>query len=113
MPSSGIRLLLKIEMGSTNGLVLAKQLKPDLHIIFVTSYAQYAVDAFKLHATGYLMKPALTEDITQELTFLYGEGIPSAKQVRVQTFGCFEISVDGKPLQFKRSKAKELLVCLI
>lgn len=107
---------LDIEMGSANGLTFAKRLKdiqPDIHIVFVTSYAKYAVDAFKLHATGYLMKPALTEDILRELTFIYGEGIPTVKKVRVQTFGGFEIFVDGNPLQFKRSKAKELLACLV
>lgn len=107
---------LDIEMGTTSGLVLAKQLKdiqPDIHIIFVTSYAKYAVDAFRLHATGYLMKPALSGDIRRELTFIYGEGIPSGKKARVQTFGGFEVFVDGKPLQFRRSKAKELLACLV
>ena len=107
---------LDIEMGSTNGLVLAKQLKdlqPDIHIIFVTSYGKYAVDAFRLHATGYLLKPVLTEDILRELTFIYGEGIPSARKVRVQTFGGFEIFVEDQPLQFRRSKAKELLACLV
>lgn len=107
---------LDIEMGSTNGLVLAKQLKdlqPDLHIIFVTSYAQYAVEAFKIHATGYLMKPVLTGDILRELTFLYGDDISLEKKVKVQTFGGFEIFADNKPLQFRRSKAKELLALLI
>ncbi|HWR22291.1 MAG TPA: response regulator [Feifaniaceae bacterium] len=107
---------LDIEMGVTSGLVLAKQLKdlqPDIHIIFVTSHAQYAVDAFRLHATGYLMKPALAEDIRRELTFLYGEGAPPGKKARVQTFGGFEVFADERPLQFRRSKAKELLALLI
>lgn len=107
---------LDIELGSTIGLVLAKQLKdlqPDIHIIFVTSYAKYAVDAFHIHATGYLMKPALTEDILRELTFLYSDSLHGRKKVRIRTFGGFEVFVNEKPLQFRRSKAKELLACLI
>lgn len=106
---------LDIELGSVNGLVLAKQLKdirPDIHIIFVTSYEQYAVQAFQIHATGYLMKPVTAEDIRRELTFLYGE-ISVEKTVRVQTFGGFEVFVNGRPLQFKRARTKELLAYLI
>lgn len=106
---------LDIELGSVNGLVLAKQLKdlrPDAHIIFVTSHEQYAVQAFRIHATGYLMKPVTAQAIRRELTFLYGEA-PARKTVRVQTFGGFEVFVDGRPLQFKRAKAKELLAYLI
>ena len=51
---------LDIQTGGMNGLELAVRLKkinPDIHIIFVTGYSQYAVDAFAMHATGYLLKP--------------------------------------------------------
>lgn len=106
---------LDIELGSVSGLVLAKKLKdlrPEVHIIFVTSHEQYALNAIQLHATGYLMKPATAEDIRRELTFLYGDA-PAPKRVRVQTFGGFEVFVDDQPVQFGRSKAKELLAYLI
>ncbi len=108
---------LDIEMGSANGLVLAKQLKdicPKAHIIFVTGYEQYAVSAFRIHATGYLLKPVTEEAIRRELTFIYSDEAESAsKRVRVQTFGGFDVFVDGKPLLFKRAKAKELLAYLV
>lgn len=106
---------LDIELGSINGLVLAKQLKdiqPDMHIIFVTGFERYALGAFKIHATGYLIKPATAEDIRRELTFIYGETCAHRK-VRVQTFGGFDVFADGKPLVFGRSKSKELLAYLI
>lgn len=106
---------LDVEMGSINGLVLAKKLKeviPALHIIFVTGYEQYALGAIQLHATGYLLKPAIPEDLRRELTFIYEE-TPPRKTVRVQTFGGFDIFVGTKPLVFGRSKAKELLALLI
>ena len=67
---------LDIEMGGANGLALAKQLKdlqPDLHIIFVTGYEKYAVSAFAIHASGYLLKPVDSGDLKRELTFLYGD----------------------------------------
>ena len=108
---------LDIEMPGMSGLSLAKELKdlyPDLHVVFVTSYSQYAVDAFALHATGYLLKPVHAEDLARELTFIYEHraGTPR-KRVRVQTFGGFEIFVDDAPLAFKRSKSKELLALLV
>ena len=63
------------------------------------------------HATGYLLKPVDEESVKRELTFIYGE--PDRKNhIRVQTFSGFEIFVDGKPVRFGRSKAKELLAYL-
>lgn len=106
---------LDIELGTMSGLVLAKQLKdlrPEIHIVFVTSHEQYAVGAFQLHATGYLMKPVTAADIRRELTFLYGEQ-SAPRRVQVQTFGGFEVYVDGEPLSFGRAKAKELLAYLV
>lgn len=105
---------LDIQMPGMNGLELAEQLKrlqPDVHIIFVTGYQEYAVQAFQLHATGYLLKPITPADLERELTFLYGPQ-PSRK-IRVQTFGGFDIFVDGTPVKFGRSKSKELLAYLI
>lgn len=106
---------LDIELGYTNGIALAKQLKeiqPGIHIIFVTSHEKYAVDAFAIHATGYLLKPAEPEAIERELSFLYGE-YNRTKRVFIQTFGGFDVFVDGKAILFKRAKAKELLAYLV
>lgn len=110
---------LDIELGTSNGIMLAKQLKdmhPQIHIIFVTSFAQYAVDAFSIHATGYLLKPVQKEQLKRELTFVYGEDRMDRmerKRVRVQTFGNFEVWVDGEILNFGRQKSKELFAYLV
>jgi len=108
---------LDIEMGGMNGLQLAKRLK-DIYgrtnIIFTTGYSQYAVDAYAMHASGYLMKPVTAEVIAEAIDYLHHPVQPSpGKRVRVQTFGNFEIFVDGKPLRFSRTKTKELLAYLI
>lgn len=105
---------LDVEMGSMSGLELAaelKRLQPETHIIFVTGHPKYAVNAFQIHATGYLLKPISLEALERELTFLY-EAAPACR-MKVQTFGGFEVFVDGKPMKFGRSKAKELLAYLI
>lgn len=106
---------LDIEMGGMTGLQLAarlKKIKPDIHIVFVTGFHKYAVDAFAIHATGYLLKPVSEETINRELTFIYGEP-KTQSHIKVQTFGGFDIYVDGKLLKFGRTKAKELLAYLI
>lgn len=106
---------LDIETGGMTGLELAARLKkvqPDIHIIFVTGYQQYALDAFAVHATGYLLKPVSEEALERELTFIY-QKTEKRSRVRVQTFGGFEIYVDGQHVKFARTKAKELLAYLI
>lgn len=108
---------LDIELGAMNGILLAKKLKelqPGIHIVFVTSYESYAVDAFSIHATGYLLKPVKEEEIRRELTFIdSSDRRPEKKRIRVQTFGGFEVFADGQPLHFKRAKAKGLLAYLV
>lgn len=125
MPSKGLAYALNhsadvafldIELGSMNGLALAKQLKdilPKLHIIFVTSHEKYAISAFQLHATGYLLKPVTVAAIKRELTFLYDEVPEQQKKIRVRTFGGFAVYANGERLEFKRSKSKELLAYLV
>lgn len=106
---------LDIQMGDMTGLELAlrlKAVKPDIHVIFVTGYAQYAVDAFAMHATGYLLKPITEEDVSRELTFIYSDR-QDEKRIQVKTFGGFDIYVDGQPVRFGRAKAKELLAYLV
>ena len=64
---------LDIQTGGMSGLELAlelKRLQPGVHIIFVTGFSQYAVDAFAMHASGYMLKPATEEAVLRELTFL-------------------------------------------
>ena len=87
-------------------------MNPAIHIIFVTGYSQYAVEAFSIHATGYLLKPVTEEAVNREFTFLYQER-QSKRRIEIKTFGGFEIYVDGKLVRFGRAKSKELLAYLV
>ena len=45
---------LDIEMPVLNGIMLAKKLKsvnPQINVIFITAYNEYAFDAYKIHAS--------------------------------------------------------------
>lgn len=51
-------VLLDIEMPGMNGLEAAAQIKGLAHIVFITAYNQYAVEAFERGAIDYVLKPA-------------------------------------------------------
>jgi len=51
-------LLLDVQMPDFDGFEVVKRLKPPLpRIVFVTAFDQYAIQAFDVHAFGYLLKP--------------------------------------------------------
>ena len=109
--------LLDIDMPGMNGLELARRIRdmhPDTAVIFLTGYSEYALDAFQLHASGYLMKPINREKLASEVEYaLSGRNRVKASNVFAKTFGNFDLLVDGRPLVFKRSKSKELLAYLV
>lgn len=110
-------IFLDIDLGELNGIELAKKCKSlcqTVNIIFVTGYPQYMMDAFQMHASGYLLKPVRITDLRAEIDNLRHPVLKSSeKRVRVQTFGYFEIFIDDQLLKFTRIKCKECLAYLI
>lgn len=108
---------LDIHMRGTDGIELAKnikQIKPDVNIVFLTAYSEYSMDAMKMHASGYLLKPVSEEDVREELKDLRKPVLnDNQKRLKAQCFGNFEIYIDGVPCAFRYVKTKELLAYLI
>ena len=107
-----------IQLQGCSGLELAVRIKrfvPQTKIIFVTGYPQYAADAYRRHAQGYILKPAEPERIREELDNLFPpETIEEPQEkLRVRCFGNFQVYLNNEPLRFKRSKTKELLAYLV
>ena len=106
---------LDINMRGMGGLALAEKIIefcPDCKIVFCTGYEEYAIPAFKLHASGYLMKPVSAEDVQEEINNI--KGVRQAERpLTVKCFGNFEVYAKGEKLTFKRSKTKELFAFLI
>lgn len=74
--------------------------------------SQYAVDAFRLHVSGYLLKPVTAEDVQREIDHIKGAKTKE-KLLTVKCFGYFEVLSRGEALRFKRSRSKELLAVLV
>lgn len=109
--------LLDIDLPDMNGIALAAAIKakwPDTAILFLTGYAQYAVDAFAVRACGYLLKPVTRERLAADVAYaLSVQRQMPADHVMVRTFGNFDVFVDGTPISFRRTKCKELLAYLV
>ena len=106
---------LDINMRGIGGLGLAEkliELQPRCKIVFCTGYAEYAVSAFQLHVSGYLMKPITAEAVQKEIDHIKGVKV-TEKLLTIKCFGNFEVLYKGEILPFKRKKAKELLAVLI
>ena len=106
---------LDINMRGMGGLALAEKIVaacPDCKIVFCTGHEEYAIPAFKLHASGYLMKPISAADVQAEIDNIKGIR-KKQKPLEVRCFGNFEVYARGEKLTFKRSKTKELFAFLV
>ncbi|MBQ3099612.1 MAG: response regulator [Clostridia bacterium] len=115
---------LDIEMPGISGLELARNIKeidPAVSIVFITAYDCYAVDAFKFHASGYLLKPIDTSDLSEQIDYLTasnGSDTEDAPNVlTVNSFGdfvCYNSDSDKtNAIRWKTIKAEELFALLI
>ena len=73
-------LFLDIQMPEIDGFAVLEACKADPlpHVIFVTAYDQYAVQAFEIHALDYILKPFDRERFEQAL----GRAIQALKNER-------------------------------
>lgn len=110
-------VFLDIQMRNMSGVELAKEIKllnPQTNIIFTTGYADYMKDALEMHASGYVMKPITPDKIRKELENLrYPVKTVVKNKVRFQTFGNFEVYIEGQPVKFRYEFTKEMLAYLV
>lgn len=63
-------VMLDIEMPEINGFMLAEEillLYPDIYIVFVTAYDEYAIKAFETNAIDYVLKPVSIERLKKSV----------------------------------------------
>lgn len=64
---------LDIEMGNISGLDICRELlkvNPRTNVIYLTAYSEYAIDAWKTGASGFMLKPITPDDIREQLSIL-------------------------------------------
>ena len=108
-------IFLDIQMPEINGIEFARQIKllqPRCNVVFVTAYSEYQGEAWKMHASGYVLKPVTRERLAEELKELRIP-VPEVEKLFVRTFGNFEVFHNGIPIKFQYNKTKELFAYLI
>ena len=108
---------LDIEMPVIKGIELAKRIKAfcrNVRIIFTTGYSEYALEAFAVDAVDYVMKPYEASAIQRayDKALLVKDAV-AENHVFINTFGYFDVFVDGKSVAFSSAKSKELLALLV
>lgn len=108
---------LDIEMPVMTGLELARRInsiKTHTKIVFITGFKEYAYDAFRVNAIGYVLKPYSDEMVFREIEKANAiSGFTTQKDITIKTFGYFDVFVNGKPVFFSSAKAKEFLAFLV
>ena len=110
-------IITDIEMPVMTGLELAKKINEinnSTKIVFVTGFKEYAYDAFKVNAIGYVLKPYDDDTVFQEIekADAFKNTTPS-NEIAIKTFGYFDIFVNRKPVYFSSAKAKEFMALLV
>lgn len=99
---------LDIDMPGLNGIELGtclRQVKKPPFLVYVTAFGQYAVEAFKVGARGYVLKPFLEQDILYQIDSAvdsFQEKKPVAPDKKIETGGLagrinkIAVELDGK-----------------
>ena len=91
-------VFLDIEMPGLNGLQAAAQIKGLAHVVFITAYHQYAVEAFERGAIDYVLKPASEARLSATIERLKGRiGQPLPSDETMQAVLARLAAVLGKP----------------
>ena len=111
-------VFLDIEMPDMNGIELASciiDLQRNVAVVFVTAYNQYAVEAFRLNALDYLLKPISAERLSETLHRITEKGSLNIHpgELQVRCYGRFCASIGEEEIKFRTEKAEELLAFLI
>lgn len=115
-----------IEMPEMNGLEAAEKVKeryPQIDIVFVTAYSEYAIQAFELHSLDYVLKPPSRKRLAKTLSRLaagrgdhHTEGRDGGGgELHFRTMGDFAVLYRGESerLRWRTGKVKELCAILL
>src|SRR5690625_1288335 len=117
-------LFLDVDMTGINGIQLAKEIKRtnvNIHIVFLSEHTEYAIEAFKLNATHYLVKPFQEKCLEESIFRVQNELDKQMTSPKIQPLICCFGSIqfvrdqrDLKPLDVKwRTTISKELFCYL
>lgn len=114
-------VFLDISMPGVSGIEIAKKIKsilPECKIVFVTAYKQYALKAFEIGVTDYIVKPFKKARIQQLMDRIIDQNNQEIKtdEYVVCNFKYFHFKKNGKEIKnvkWRTAKARELFVYLV
>ena len=90
-------IFIDIEMPGITGLNFIKSLKIAPKVIFITAYAEYAVDAFEIDAIDYLVKPVTFERFLKAVQRVeLNENLPELLQQQTLNLSYIFLKVDKR-----------------
>jgi two-component SAPR family response regulator len=111
---------LDIEMTEMKGIELAERLitaNPEIKIIFVTAYNNFASQAYDVNALDYLLKPIhpqrLKKSVEKLINKIGGKRHNPSLVCKIRCFGSFEVLIGDQPIKWGRSKSKEFLAYML
>ncbi|OBR93302.1 transcriptional regulatory protein YpdB [Clostridium ragsdalei P11] len=117
-------VFLDINMPGENGVELAKKIKKAnsiIDIVFITSYREYAVEAFDICAFDYIVKPVLSERLQRTISralkkrsLLVEKALAKEKNISVYLFGGIDVSSQRLgTVKWPSTKSMELFAYLL
>lgn len=120
-------IFLDISLPEINGIQLAEQIlekKPDINIVFVTAYNEYAVKAFELNAMDYLVKPVRSDRLARTIARIKDEAASKQEEktehispiMRLNRFKQVSVEISNTPISvihWRTTKAQELFLYLL
>lgn len=128
-------VFIDVEMPGMTGLEIASRIQEmyeEADLIFTTAHAKYAIDAFRVHASGYLLKPVNERELDEEIERIVKRKkalrspLIETKETKetageengrahIKCFGTFEVfgAAGESPIRFPTAKAEELFAYLL
>lgn len=91
-------VFLDIQMPGKTGLEMISEIQGDIMpmVIFVTAYDDYAVEAFKVHAVDYLLKPVETDRLREAIDIARGMKAQDSLRDEKEKLMGMVVSLTGK-----------------
>jgi len=115
-------VFLDIDMSGLSGMELARMFRdidPGIEVVFTTAYSQYAIEAFDLGSTDYLLKPIRKDRLEKAVSRIKKAGTAASPggtgKPAVTCMGGFAITGGGedRPVSWRTNKERELCALLV